>query len=156
MTEQVSEEYCEVCGIEVRVDTDLKRFGKLFCSQEHMEQYVRIKQRDLGLDERHERRRIRFGSTSGLVNDNVEPSKLRGLRQAAYVLDCLIEGKTESEIAITLEGDKQLARMWVSFLLHNHWVQQQMSDDRTTHWVVTNKGIDLLKKCELAAVIQSA
>ena len=94
--------------------------------------------------------------TSSPVNDNVEPSKLRGLRQAAYVLDCLIDGKTESEIAITFEGDKQLARMWVSFVLHNHWVQEQISDDRTTHWVATDKGIDLLKKYELAAVSQSA
>ena len=61
MTEQASSEsYCEVCGIGVKQDTDLKRFGKFFCSQEHMEQYVTAKQRELGLGERHERRR-RFG-----------------------------------------------------------------------------------------------
>ena len=61
MTEQVSKPFCEVCGIDVKPDTELKRFGKLFCSEEHMEQYVRVRQRDLGLDERHERRRLRFG-----------------------------------------------------------------------------------------------
>ena len=62
MTEQTSSEsYCEVCGIDVKTDTDLKRFGKFFCSQEHMEQYVKAKQKELGLDERHERRRMRFG-----------------------------------------------------------------------------------------------
>ena len=61
MTEQESSEsYCEVCGIDIKTDTDLKRFGKLFCSQEHMEQYVKAKQKELGLDERHEKRR-RFG-----------------------------------------------------------------------------------------------
>lgn len=61
MTEQESSEsYCEVCGIDVKTDTDLKRFGKFFCSQEHMEQYVKAKQKELGLDERHEKRR-RFG-----------------------------------------------------------------------------------------------
>lgn len=62
MTEQVSEVYREVCGIDVKADTELKRFGKYFCSSEHMDEYVRAKQRDLGLDSgRRERRRIRFG-----------------------------------------------------------------------------------------------
>lgn len=61
MTEQVANPFCEVCGIDVESDTALKRFGKLFCSEEHMEQYVSARQRDLGLDERHERRRSRFG-----------------------------------------------------------------------------------------------
>lgn len=78
------------------------------------------------------------------------------MRQAAYVLDCLIDGKTEPEIAITFEGDKQLAKMWVSFVLHNHWVEMQMSDDRRTHWVATDKGQDLLNKYDRAAVSQSA
>ena len=62
MTEQASQQYCEVCGIDVNADTNLKRFGKFFCSADHMEQYVRAKQSELGLHEhRHERRRIRFG-----------------------------------------------------------------------------------------------
>lgn len=58
MTEQVSA-YCEVCGIDVKPDTELKRFGKLFCSKEHMEQYVRARQEQAGLGEH--RRRYRFG-----------------------------------------------------------------------------------------------
>jgi hypothetical protein len=63
MTEQTScTSYYEVCGLDVKQDTDLKRFGKLFCSQEHMEQYVRVRQRELGLDERHKRGRMRFDS----------------------------------------------------------------------------------------------
>jgi hypothetical protein len=62
MTEQTSStSYCEVCRLDVKQYTDLKRFGKLFCSQEHMEQYVKVRQGELGLDERHERRRMRFG-----------------------------------------------------------------------------------------------
>lgn len=61
MTEQVSKPYCEVCGIDVIADTELKRFGKLFCSEEHTEQYVGARQRELGLDEPRERRRMRFG-----------------------------------------------------------------------------------------------
>ena len=62
MTEQVSQPFCEVCGIDVKADINLKRFGKFFCSDEHMQQYVRVKQSELGLnEERRERRRIRFG-----------------------------------------------------------------------------------------------
>jgi hypothetical protein len=62
MTEQASStSYCEVCRLDVKQDTVLKRFGKLFCSQEHMEQYVKVRQREFGLDERHKRRRMRFG-----------------------------------------------------------------------------------------------
>ncbi len=57
MTEQAAEVYCETCGIDVKPDPELKRFGKYFCSAEHMEQYVKAKQRDLGLEGRHERRR---------------------------------------------------------------------------------------------------
>lgn len=60
MTEQVTETYCAVCGIAVKPKNDLKRFGRYFCSSEHMEQYVRAKQRELGLEERRERRGFRF------------------------------------------------------------------------------------------------
>ena len=57
-----SQYYCEVCGIDVSKDTELKRFGKLFCSDEHMEQYVRARQSQLGLDrEGREKRKYRFG-----------------------------------------------------------------------------------------------
>jgi len=41
MTEQASGSYCEVCGMDVEADTDFKKFGKVFCSQEHMDQYVK-------------------------------------------------------------------------------------------------------------------
>ena len=64
MTDQQSgsQYYCEVCGIDVSYNTELKRFGKLFCTQEHMEQYVKARQSQLGVDsERRERRRFRIG-----------------------------------------------------------------------------------------------
>lgn len=53
--------YCEVCGIDVRQDADLKRFGKFFCSKEHMETYVKAKQRELGLEQGSQERRERRG-----------------------------------------------------------------------------------------------
>ena len=50
MTEEISvANFCEVCGIDVDATTNLKRFGKLFCTEEHMNQYVLARQRRLGL-----------------------------------------------------------------------------------------------------------
>ena len=65
MTEEISvANYCEVCGIDVNATTNLKRFGKLFCSEDHMNGYVLARQRRLGLvkdegesEERHRRER---------------------------------------------------------------------------------------------------
>ncbi|MFY9299613.1 MAG: hypothetical protein WAO91_00280 [Candidatus Nitrosotenuis sp.] len=34
------EKYCPICGVEVKKETEIKRFGKYFCSQEHAQQYV--------------------------------------------------------------------------------------------------------------------
>ena len=57
-TEQISEQskyYCEVHGINVKSDTNLKRFGKLFCSQVHMGQYVIAGKKKISiLEENHE------------------------------------------------------------------------------------------------------
>ena len=51
MTEELSTAvYCEVCGIDINSNTNLKRFGKLFCSEGHMDQYVKSRQRVLGLE----------------------------------------------------------------------------------------------------------
>lgn len=58
MTEQVSQPYCEVCGVDVKADHNLKRFGKFFCSDGHVQQYVKARQSELGIEERHERRKI--------------------------------------------------------------------------------------------------
>ena len=46
MTEETSTaSFCEVCGVDVSPNTDLKRFDKLFCSLDHMEQYTRARQK---------------------------------------------------------------------------------------------------------------
>ena len=38
--------YCLICGMDVKEDTAVKRFGKYFCSNEHAEQYVTRKQEE--------------------------------------------------------------------------------------------------------------
>lgn len=37
------EKHCQICGIEVKKETTLKRFGKFFCSDEHVEKYTQMK-----------------------------------------------------------------------------------------------------------------
>lgn len=49
MTENITiQNYCEVCGVDVDSQTNLRRFGKLFCSEEHLNQYVKSRQRRMG------------------------------------------------------------------------------------------------------------
>ena len=65
----------------------------------------------------------------------IDPLRLSGLKQAAYVLDCLQNGLDENEIASKFEGDRQLVKMWISFLRHNHWMERP--DGK---WTATAKG----------------
>ena len=80
------------------------------------------------------------------LTDKPRPGSLRGLRQAVYVLQCLADGKTEQEIADTLEGDMQLVKIWSSFVLHSHFIENQRAHNGVMTWVVTDKGKDLLNK----------
>jgi hypothetical protein len=50
------------------------------------------------------------------------------------------EGDTEDKIAIALGGDRQLVKMWVSFLVHNNWVAHVHDDIMSEKWIVTDKG----------------
>jgi hypothetical protein len=58
------------------------------------------------------------------------------LQQPAYILKCLQHGVTEDEIVQIFDGDKQLVRMWMCFLSHNHWGKQLSLYD----WIATEKG----------------
>ena len=49
MSKELSSGFCEVCGVDVSPNTDLKRFGKVFCSPNHMNQYTKARQK--GRDE---------------------------------------------------------------------------------------------------------
>jgi hypothetical protein len=78
MTEELSTaRYCELCGVEVEQNVNLKRFGKLFGSDDHTYQYVNARQRRLGLKdgtfekEREEPRRRRSWSYQNTVEPNL-------------------------------------------------------------------------------------
>ena len=45
----------------------------------------------------------------------VNPLLLVGLKQAVYVMGCLVRHDDENEIVRELSGDKQLFDMWKSF-----------------------------------------
>ncbi len=36
-----SQKFCPVCGVDVNKSTDMKRFGKYFCSEDHAQQYAK-------------------------------------------------------------------------------------------------------------------
>ncbi|MFY3742136.1 MAG: hypothetical protein HMLIMOIP_002600 [Candidatus Nitrosomirales archaeon] len=65
----------------------------------------------------------------------IDPVRLAGLKQAVYVMECLVKGNNEEEIAIALGNDKQLVSMWILFLKHNHWIEETMGG-----WSITVKG----------------
>ncbi len=37
----LGKKYCEICGKEIEKNSNSVRFGKNFCSEEHVEQYVK-------------------------------------------------------------------------------------------------------------------
>lgn len=51
MSKELSSGFCEVCGVDVSPNTDLKKFGKLFCSEDHMNQYMKARQKRLDVGE---------------------------------------------------------------------------------------------------------
>jgi predicted transcriptional regulator len=72
------------------------------------------------------------------------PKKLSGLRQAAYIMKCLDNGEYFEEIIQKFEGDEQLVKLWMSFLLHNKCIENPI--DHT--WQITDKGKRWIEKYE--------
>lgn len=71
----------------------------------------------------------------------IQPTKLAGLRQAVYVMEGLVKGQSEEQMAITLNCEEQLITMWVAFLTHNHWIERTMSG-----WSISAKGAEWSNK----------
>jgi len=71
----------------------------------------------------------------------IDPVQLAGLKQAAYVMECLVTGQSKEEIAIAFGGDKQLVAMWILFLKHNHWIAETKEG-----WSITAKGMLLSRR----------
>ena len=69
------------------------------------------------------------------MTTTINPDRLSGLKQACFVIDSLVAHYNEEAIAQKLGGDAQLARMWILFLQHNHWVTETSGV-----WTITGKG----------------
>ena len=49
-------------------------------------------------------------------SNTMNPRKLSPLQSAAYVLECIHEGKRKEEIVQRFEEDEQLVSLWLTFL----------------------------------------
>src|SRR5918911_3025760 len=78
------------------------------------------------------------------VKELPPPKKLSGLRQAIYIMKCLDAGEYFEQIIQKFDGDEQLVRLWMSFLLHNKCIRINSSIDREC--IVTEKGKRWLEK----------
>lgn len=65
----------------------------------------------------------------------IHPAQLAGLKQAVYVMECLVRNDSKEQIVKMLDGDEQLYDMWRLFLKHNNWITETMEG-----WMVTGKG----------------
>lgn len=67
----------------------------------------------------------------------VDPNVLSGLRVPVYILRALEEGMTEQQLIMKFGiRDGQLLHLWLSFMLHNHWLQK----DNEGKWFTTDRG----------------
>ena len=69
--------------------------------------------------------------------DDKDPTLLRGLSQAVFVSQCLCNRDSEEAIVTKFKGDRQLVKMWVSFLRHSRWLDYDMFSQK---WTLTEKG----------------
>jgi hypothetical protein len=73
----------------------------------------------------------------------IDPARLAGLKQAAYVMVCLVRNDSEAQVILTLGGDAQLYYMWKSFLKHNQWITETIQG-----YSITAKGSMWNKRIE--------
>lgn len=53
---------------------------------------------------------------------------------------------TENDVTEKFEGDRQLARMWIFFLLHNHCIEKAMNIDGDYVYSLTEKGKEWIER----------
>ena len=83
------------------------------------------------------------GTTDGIIKIQ-QPNKLHGLHQALFIMKCLSEGQYLDQIIDKFEGDEQLVKLWISYLIHNKRIQNPIDHK----WIVTEKGKRWMEKYE--------
>ncbi|MDQ6864550.1 MAG: hypothetical protein M3044_12075 [Thermoproteota archaeon] len=71
-------------------------------------------------------------------NNTPNPKKLSPLESAAYVLECIQEGKQKEEIVQRFNDDEQLVSLWLTFLKANDWLEEDHNS--SSQLVVTEEG----------------
>ena len=84
-------------------------------------------------------------TTTVNVKQSSPTKKLSGLPQAIYIMKCLDAGKYIEQIVQEFEGDEQLVKLWMSFLLHNKCIQIVIDHK----WLITEKGRRWIEKYEV-------
>ena len=75
----------------------------------------------------------------------IKPAPLYGLKQAAFVMECLVRNYDRNEIVKLLGGDVQLYQMWVLFLRYNNWITKTEQG-----WSMTPKGAGMNRQVTVA------
>ena len=55
------EKHCQICGIDVKKESAIKRFGKFFCSDPHAQQYIEKKQDEEKAEEEYRKTHPKSG-----------------------------------------------------------------------------------------------
>ena len=79
--------------------------------------------------------------------NTLKPKKLSPLETAAYVLECIHEGKRKEEIVQRFDNDEQLVSLWLTFLKANDWLEED--HDSNNQLVVSEEGKQWIKKFEM-------
>ncbi|MDQ6864097.1 MAG: hypothetical protein M3044_09755 [Thermoproteota archaeon] len=81
-------------------------------------------------------------------NTNTQnPKKLSPLETAAYVLECIHEGKRKEEIVQRFDDDEQLVSLWLTFLKANDWLEED--HDSNSQLVVSEEGKQWINRFEM-------
>ena len=70
--------------------------------------------------------------------NTLNPKKLSPLETAAYVLECIVEGKRKEEIVQRFDDDEQLVSLWLTFLKANDWLEEDHNS--SSQLLVTEEG----------------
>lgn len=79
-------------------------------------------------------------------SNTLNPKKLSPLESAAYVLECIHEGKRKEEIVQRFDDDGQLVSLWLTFLKANDWLEED--HDSNSQLVVSEEGKRWIEKFE--------
>lgn len=62
--------------------------------------------------------------------NTLNPKNLSPMGSAAYVLECIHDGRREEEIAQRFDDDEQLVSLWLTFFKANDWLEDHDSNSQ--------------------------